>query len=60
MSQFFSTLMVTLLDIIETLVIGALVVANAFVDGFPLIDDAINAVLSILNTDPNPSLDLAV
>jgi hypothetical protein len=51
-SQFFSTLMVTLLDIIETLVIGALAVGNALIDGLAaIIDDAIQAILSVINTE---------
>jgi len=50
--QFFTTLLDTLLDILETLIIGALAVTNAFVDGLlAVIDDAITTVMSVLNTE---------
>jgi hypothetical protein len=51
-SQFFSQLMVTLLDIVEELVIGALSIANALIDGLvAIIDDVIKAILAIINTE---------
>ena len=51
-TQFFSTLMTVLLDIVETALIGALAVTNAFVDGFlALIDDVIGIVMSVLTTE---------
>ena len=51
-SQFFTTLLTTLLDILEVLLVGALAIANAFVDGIlALIDDAIAAVLAVLNAE---------
>ena len=49
--QFFSQLMVALLDVIETLVLSALVVANALVDGLAaIISDLVSTVKTILNT----------
>jgi hypothetical protein len=49
--QFLITLLRSLLDILETLLIGALAITNAFVDGFlALIDDAISAVMNVLST----------
>lgn len=50
--QFFSTLLVTLLDLLEAVLVGALAIAGAFVDGMlALIDDVIQAVLAALNAE---------
>ena len=50
--QFFSTLLVTLLDLVETLIVGALAVANAFIDGFlVVVEDAIKAVMAVLTDE---------
>ncbi len=49
-TQFFSTLVITLLDMVETLLLAALDVAKGFVEGLlAVIDDAFSAVLGILN-----------
>ena len=51
-SQFFSQLMVTLLDIIKDLVIGAMKVANALVDGLAgIVENIIDTALNILNAE---------
>ena len=50
--QFFSTLLVGLLDLVETLVLGALALANAFVDGLlGIIDAAIGAVMTLMTDE---------
>ena len=51
-SGFFKTLLITLLDIVETLVEGAVAVGHAFADGIlAIIDDAIQAVMSVMNAE---------
>jgi len=50
-SQFFSTLIVTILDTIRTVVISAINVAHALVDSLvQIVEDAFNVVKGILNT----------
>jgi ABC-type antimicrobial peptide transport system permease subunit/outer membrane protein assembly factor BamB len=50
--EFFSTLLVTLIDAIETLLIGALAVGNAFIDGMlAVIEDLIDTVMGLLNAE---------
>jgi hypothetical protein len=50
-SQFLSSAVTVLLDLLETVLIGLLSVAGAFIDGlFGVIDDLITAVLGFMNT----------
>lgn len=50
--EFFSTLLVNLIDAVETLLIGALAVGNAFLDGMlKVAADLITAVMGVLNAE---------
>ncbi|UBF30749.1 hypothetical protein K9N68_39830 (plasmid) [Kovacikia minuta CCNUW1] len=51
-STFFDNLLITLLDMIETLVLAAMDVAQAFVDGFmEIINDVIDTVMSAITSE---------
>ncbi len=51
-SAFFSTLLVNVIDAVETLLVGALAIGNAFFDGMiKVVEDLISAVMGVLNAE---------
>lgn len=51
-SAFFSTLLVNVIDAVETLLVGALAIGNAFFDGMiKVVADLISAVMNVLNAE---------
>lgn len=49
---FFSTLLVNVIDAVETLLVGALTIGNAFFDGMiKVVEDLISGVMSVLNAE---------